>query len=73
MFIAFLLSAHTKAVPGEITGRLVLLGKGAAFPALPVPTYDNGGANALDDPLGLSVFENGVITNRLAFMVCNYE
>jgi hypothetical protein len=62
-------SVSVKAVPGQVAGGLVLLGKRAAFTALAVTAQDNGGAYALDDPLVFAVLADGVKIDRLTLVI----
>ena len=56
-------------MPGKVALRLLLLGEMAALAALPVPSVDNGGANALHHLVVLVVLADIVVIDGLAFIV----
>ena len=62
-------SIGPKAVLGQVALRLGILGKGPALAPLTVTAQDDGGANALDEPLVFAVLADGVKIDRLTFVV----
>ncbi len=56
-------------MPGKVALRLLFLGEMAALAALPVPSIDNGGANALHQSVVLVVLADKVVIDGLAFIV----
>lgn len=56
-------------MPGKVTLRLLFLGEVAAFTAFPVPSVDNGGADALHQSVVLVVLADQVVIDGLAFIV----
>ena len=56
-------------MPGKVALRLLFLGEMAALAALPVPSIDNGGADALHQSVVLVVLADQVVIDGLAFIV----
>lgn len=56
-------------MPGKVALRLLFLGEMAAFAALPVPSVDNGGADALHQSVVLVVLADQVVIDGLTFIV----
>lgn len=58
-----------KAMLGQVALRLGVLGKGPALEPLAVTAQDNGGADALDEPLVFAVLADGVEVDRFSLVI----